>query len=85
MIHSPYVRKPVSVQRTMGLVLIALLPGIAAYVWQAGAAILVNLLIATVVAALAEALVMHLRQRSIRVAVTDLSAVLTAWLVALRS
>ena len=27
MIHSPYVRKPVSVQRTMGLVLIALLPG----------------------------------------------------------
>ncbi|MFP5400878.1 MAG: electron transport complex subunit RsxD, partial [Gammaproteobacteria bacterium] len=38
MIHSPYVRKAVSVQRTMGLVLIALLPGIAAYVWQAGPA-----------------------------------------------
>ena len=83
MIHSPYVRKPVSVQRTMGLVLIALLPGIAAYVWQAGAAILVNLLIATLVAVLAEALVMRLRQRPIGVAVTDLSAVLTAWLVAL--
>ncbi len=83
MIHSPYVRKPVSVQRTMGLVLIALLPGIAAYVWQAGAGILVNLLIATLTAVFAEALVMHLRKRSIGLAVSDLSAVLTAWLVAL--
>ena len=55
MIHSPYVRKPVSEQRTMGLVLVALLPGIAAYVWQAGTGILVNLLIATLTAVLAEA------------------------------
>ncbi len=83
MIHSPYVRKAVSVQRTMGLVLIALLPGIAAYVWQAGPAILVNLALATVVAVLAEALVMSLRKRPIGLAVADLSAVLTAWLVAL--
>jgi len=83
MIHSPYVRKPVSVQRTMGLVLVALLPGIAAYVWQAGTGILVNLLIATLTAVLAEALAMHLRKRSIAVAVGDLSAVLTAWLVVL--
>ncbi len=36
MIHSPYVRKPVSVQRTMGLVLIALLPGIVAHVLAGG-------------------------------------------------
>lgn len=83
MIHSPYVRKPVSVQRTMGLVLIALLPGIAAYVWQAGGAILVNLLIASIVAVAAEALAMGLRKRPVGLAVTDLSAVLTAWLVAL--
>ena len=31
MIHSPYIRKPASVQRVMGLVLLALMPGITAY------------------------------------------------------
>lgn len=83
MIHSPYIRKAVSVQRTMGLVLVALLPGIAAYAWQAGPAILINLLIASLTAVLAEALAMWLRGRPIALAVGDLSAVLTAWLVAL--
>lgn len=83
MIHSPYVRKPVSVQRTMGLVLIALLPGIAAYVWQVGAGVLINLALATVAAVLAEALMLRLRRRPVGIAVTDLSAVVTAWLVTL--
>lgn len=81
--HSPYVRKPASVQRVMGLVLLALLPGIAAYVWQIGAGIVVNLAIATLTAVAAEALVVRLRGRNVRLAVTDLSAVLTAWLVVL--
>ncbi len=83
MIHSPYIRKPVSVQRVMFLVLLALVPGIAAYVWKIGAGILVNLGIATLTAIAAEALVLRLRGRPVWIAVSDLSAVLTAWLMVL--
>ena len=83
MIHSPYVRKPVSVQRTMGLVLLALVPGIVAHVVFVGAGVLVNLAISTITAVAAEALMLHLRKRPVGVAVADLSAVVTAWLVTL--
>lgn len=83
MIHSPYIRKPTSVQHVMFSVLIALTPGIAAYVWQIGAGVLVNLLIATLTAITAEALMLHLRKRPVKLAISDLSAVLTAWLVVL--
>ncbi|HRP95453.1 MAG TPA: RnfABCDGE type electron transport complex subunit D [Rhodocyclaceae bacterium] len=83
MIHSPYIHKPASVQRVMLTVLLALTPGIAAYVWQVGAGILVNLTIATVTAVLAEALVLKLRGRPVGTAVADLSAIVTAWLVVL--
>ncbi|NMG48505.1 RnfABCDGE type electron transport complex subunit D [Azoarcus communis] len=83
MIHSPYIRKPASIQRVMFTVLLALTPGIAAYVWQIGAGILVNLLIATVTALVAEALILRLRKRPVAIAIGDLSAVVTAWLVAL--
>ena len=83
MIHSPYIRKPASVQRVMLGVLLALTPGIAAYVWQVAAVVLVNLLIATVTAIAAEALVLRLRRRPVAPAIGDLSAVVTAWLVVL--
>ncbi|MBN8442700.1 MAG: RnfABCDGE type electron transport complex subunit D [Thauera sp.] len=83
MIHSPYIRKPASVQRVMGTVLLALVPGIAAYVWQFGAGILVNLALASLTAIAVEAAVMRLRARPIGIAIGDLSAVLTAWLLAL--
>lgn len=83
MIHSPYIRSNASVQRVMLKVLLALVPGIALYVWQIGAGILVNLAIATVVAVGAEALVLKLRRRPLLPSVTDLSAVVTAWLMVL--
>ena len=83
MIHSPYIRKQASVRQVMFTVLLALLPGIAAYVWQVGAGILVNLAIATLTALAAEALVLRLRKRPIGTSLGDLSAVVTAWLVAL--
>jgi len=67
----------------MTTVLVALLPGIAAYVWQFGAGILVNLVIATVSALAAEALVLRLRKRPLWVTLSDGSAIVTAWLVAL--
>jgi len=83
MIHSPYIRKPASVQQVMLTVLLALMPGIAAYVWQVGAGILVNLLLASVVALAAEALMLRLRKRPVMRTLGDLSALVTAWLVAL--
>jgi electron transport complex protein RnfD len=64
-------------------VLLSLLPGIAAYAWKIAPIILVNLLIATVTALAAEALILALRQRPIMPALADLSAVVTAWLIAL--
>ena len=67
----------------MMTVLAALLPGIAAYVWQIGAGILVNLAIATVTALAAEALVLRLRKRALWITLSDGSAVVTAWLIAL--
>ncbi|NLF53108.1 MAG: RnfABCDGE type electron transport complex subunit D [Thauera phenolivorans] len=83
MIHSPYIRRNASVQRVMFLVLLALVPGIAAYAWQFGAAILVQLALATITALAAEALVMRLRKRPLQPTLGDLSAVVTAWLVVL--
>ncbi|ENO87511.1 RnfABCDGE type electron transport complex subunit D [Thauera linaloolentis] len=83
MIHAPYIRKPASIQRMMGLVLAALVPGIAAYVAEIGAGILVNLAIASLTALAAEALVLALRKRPVAIVLADLSAVLSAWLVAL--
>ena len=80
---SPHIRQPASVQRVMTTVLVALLPGIAAYVWQFGAGILVNLAIATIAALAAEALVLWLRKRPLWITLTDGSTVVTAWLVAL--
>ena len=83
MIHSPYIRKPASVQSVMLAVLLALLPGVTAYVMQVAAVVVVNLLIATVTALVAEALILTLRKRPIAPALSDLSAVVTAWLVVL--
>lgn len=83
MIHSPYIRKQASVQKVMLAVLIALVPGIAAYVWQVAEVVLVNLLIATVAALVAEAAVLKVRGRPVLTALSDLSAVVTAWLIVL--
>ena len=83
MIHSPYIRSNVSVQRVMLKVLLALTPGIAIYVWQIGAGILVNLALASVVAVATEAVVLKRRGRPLLPSVADLSAVVTAWLMVL--
>lgn len=83
MIHSPYIRKQASVQKVMLAVLIALVPGIAAYVWQVAEVVLVNLLIATIAALVAEAVVLKVRGRPVLPALSDLSAVVTAWLIVL--
>ncbi len=83
MITSPYIRGPASVQRVMGTVLLALVPAIVLYVWQIGAGILVNLVLASLVALAAEAAMLKLRKRPLAPALGDLSALVTAWLVVL--
>src|SRR5690554_877165 len=83
MIHSPYIRKKIGVHTVMSNVLIALLPAVGLYAWQIGAGILVQLVLATVVALAAEALVLTLRRRPVLPALTDLSAIVTAWLIVL--
>ncbi len=81
--NSPFVRKPASVQSVMLQVLLALLPGIAAYVWFYGAGILVNLLIASITALVGEALMLTARGKPRGMFLGDLSAIVTAWLIAL--
>ena len=80
---SPFIRQPTSVQRVMLTVLLALVPGIAAYVWQFGAGILVQMAIASAAALAAEWVVLAVRDKPRGMFLSDLSAVVTAWLIAL--
>jgi hypothetical protein len=64
-------------------VCLALVPGIAAYVWLIGPAILVQLLIATLAALLAEACMLRIQGKPLTMFLSDGSAVVTAWLIAL--
>src|SRR5262245_5500536 len=80
---SPHITAAPSVTQIMLKVLIALLPGIAAYAWYFGPAIVVSLSLATVTAVVCEAAMLKMRGKSVRLFLTDLSAVVTAWLLAL--
>lgn len=72
-----------SVRRIMALVLVALMPGIIAQVWQFGPGVLLQCVIAISSALAAEAMALQLRQRPVRPALGDLSAVLTGVLLAI--
>ena len=79
----PYLLKNASVQRVMLQVLAALLPGIAAYAWIFGPIILVQLALATATALAAEAAMLKLREKPLAMFLSDGSAIVTAWLIAL--
>jgi len=64
-------------------VLIALIPGIALYVWYFGPAILVSITLASITALATEAAMLKLRNRPIKPFISDNTALLTAWLLAL--
>jgi electron transport complex protein RnfD len=81
--NSPYFLKPASVRSVMLRVLAALLPGIAAYVWFFGAGILVQIVLASLAALAAEALMLRLRGKPLMLFLGDGSALVTAWLIAL--
>lgn len=79
----PYLLQNASVQRVMLQVLLALLPGIAAYVWLIGPIIFVQLAIASLAALAAEALMLKLCDKPLGLFLGDGSALVTAWLIAL--
>jgi electron transport complex protein RnfD len=80
---APYLLKDVSVSKVMTQVCLALIPGIAAYAWLVGPAILIQLVIASLSALLAEALMLRIQGKPLAMFLTDGSAVVTAWLIAL--
>lgn len=82
-LSAPYAHAPTSIRRTMGLVLLALLPATlfnaGLFGWPA-----INLFVVTVLAALAtEALCLRMAGKPLFPALTDGSAVLTGWLLAM--
>ncbi|HYE37926.1 electron transport complex subunit RsxD [Methylocaldum sp.] len=80
--QAPYLAPVSSVNRIMLEVLAALIPGLAALVWQFGAGVLVQCIIALIAAELGEAAMLSLRRRPITPALKDYSAALTAVLLA---
>ncbi|MEY2631760.1 MAG: hypothetical protein RIR00_414 [Pseudomonadota bacterium] len=80
---SPYLLKEASVTRVMTQVLLALVPGIAVYVWLIGPAVLLQIALASACALLAEAALLSLRGKPLGQFLGDGSALVTAWLIAL--
>jgi electron transport complex protein RnfD len=64
-------------------VLLALIPGIIAYVRVFGGGVLVTIALATATALLSEAIMLKIRHRQVKPFLLDLSAIVTAWLLAL--
>lgn len=81
--NSPYFHQPASVQSVMLRVLVALLPGVAAYVWFFGIAILIQIVLASLAALAGEAAMLAIRKKPLGLFLGDGSALVTAWLIAL--
>lgn len=82
-VTSPHLSPALSVNGVMRQVLYALVPGTIAMTWFFGWGILVNVALAVILCVALEALILKLRRRPVTPFVTDLSAVVTGWLLAL--
>jgi electron transport complex protein RnfD len=82
-LSSPFIAKSNTVQGIMYRVLAALMPAILVYAYAFGAAVLVNLILASISVLAAEALMLRLRHHPLQPSVLYGSALLTAWLLAL--
>jgi len=80
---APHMRPLTSVPGVMRTVLLALIPGIGAYVYAFGPGLLINLVIATTAACAAEGLALMLRGHDVRHGLSDGSALVTGVLIAL--
>ncbi len=81
-LSSPHIHAPVSVTKVMLQVLLAMVPGLAAYIWFFGWGIVINILIASTVALGCEAAMLALRGRPLMPFLSDGSALVTAVLLA---
>lgn len=79
----PFIHNENTVQKIMGTVLLALIPGVMVQTWYFGLGVVTNVGIAVATALIAEAWVVRLKKQSIPFVLSDLSAVLTAVLLAL--
>jgi electron transport complex protein RnfD len=82
-VSSPHSHARQSTGQIMQLVLLATLPGLLVLSYQFGWGLLINILIATISAISAEALILKLRNRPIEFYLRDYSAVVTAVLLGL--
>ena len=82
-VSSPYSPRVNRVDRVMLQVILALIPGALAMIWFFGWGLLIHMVLATATAVAAEAAVMRLRGRPALPAISDLSAVVTALLLAI--
>ncbi len=79
---SPHVLLDTRVSQVMRRVLYAMLPGIIALAWFFGWGVVVNLVLAPVIAVLAETVMLVVRGKPLGMYLGDMSAVVTAWLLA---
>ena len=80
---SPHSERSNTVTKMMSQVLLALAPAVIAMAYFFGWGVLINLVLATVAAVVFEIVVVKMRGRSAFPVVSDLSAVVTAWLFAI--
>ncbi len=80
---SPHITVDLHVQDVMRKVLLALLPGALLAIYYFGWGVLVNILIASTVCIASEAIMLKLRHRPVKTTLLDLSALVTAVLLAL--
>ena len=80
---APFLLKDTSVSQVMTQVCLALVPGIAAYAWLVGPAILVQVVIASLAALVAETAMLRVQKKPLAMFLSDGSAIVTAWLIAL--
>ena len=82
-LSSPFLHRSNSIRMIMLEVLLALLPGIFVYYYFFGPAIIIQLMIATLVAIISELPILWMRKKPILLFITDGSAIVTAWLLVL--
>jgi electron transport complex protein RnfD len=80
---SPYLHNNENISRVMLRVIYALVPGTLIYSYFFGWSIILNILLAIITALASETLMLMLRKRPVSLFLSDNSAILTAWLLAL--
>ena len=82
-LQSPFVQGSTSVSNIMFIVMLALLPRLIIYMYFFGIGILLNIILASITAIIAEYLILKIRKIPSKVFLTDNTALVTAWLLAL--